>query len=318
MSLLDLDPRSLVVLHLVERTGSLSAAARELGWTHPAVSQHIRRLERAAGCVLVERHGRGVRLTAAGVVLARHASVVAATLTAARDGLPDLARGHVPRLRVAAFPTACATLLVDAVAALADADLRVEVRQAEPPEALAALEDGAVDVAITFHDAPPRGAGVTVLGRDTAVVALPAAHVPAGQDVVAVQDLGSTPVLAGCPVCQERFLRHCARESFRPVLHHQVTDDYVLMQAMVAAGQGVAVLPDLALAAHRRDDITTLPLDPPLDREIAVSLPVGRAGSPAAGRLLDELTRLAPAVLAPRPTSPGGEPAMRSPRPAPG
>ncbi|GAB3882427.1 hypothetical protein GCM10029964_040160 [Kibdelosporangium lantanae] len=112
---------------------------------------------------------------------------------------------------------------------------------------------------------------------------------------MAVADLGSTVVIAGCPVCQDRFLRHCG--TFRPVLHHQVTDDYVLMQAMVAAGQGVAVLPGLALAAHQRDDLTTRPLDPPLHRETAVWLPANRTPPPAAHQLLTELTRLAPAVL---------------------
>ncbi|SMC85523.1 LysR family transcriptional regulator [Kibdelosporangium aridum] len=291
--LLDLDPRSLVVLHLIERTGSMSAAARELGWTHPAISQHVKRLERSAGCVLVERHGRGVRLTAAGEVLGRHAAEITASLTSARDCLPDLARGHAPRLRVAAFPTACATLLVDAITSLTGT--QVDVRQAEPPEALAALADGSVDVAITFHDEPPRGA--TILGRDPVLVAVPRARALASQEAIAVQDFGSTTVIAGCPVCQERFVRHCARESFRPVLHHQVTDDYVLMQAMVAAGQGVAILPGLSLAAHRRPDIVVLPLAPPLYREVAVSLPAKRAIPASAQDLLNALTRLASTAL---------------------
>lgn len=289
------------MLHLIERTGSMSAAARELGWTHPAISQHIKRLERSAGCALAERHGRGVRLTSAGVVLARHAAGIAACLTAARDCLPDLTRGQAPRLRVAAFPTACATLLVDAITLLTrvEPDLRVEVRQAEPPESLAALKDGSADIAVTFHEEPPRGAGVTILGRDPVLVAVPSAHVLASKEAVTVKDLGSATVIAGCPVCQERFIRHCARQVFRPALHHQVTDDYVLMQAMVAAGQGAAILPGLALAAHRRDEIIALPLDPPLHREVAVWLPSKRPTAPSAQQLLSALTQLAPAALTP-------------------
>jgi molybdate transport repressor ModE-like protein len=283
-----LDPRSLVVLHLIDRTGSMSAAARELGWTHPAISQHIKRLERAAGCDLVQRHGRGVRLTTAGETLARYAAEIAASLTAAQECLPDLAQGHAPRLRVAAFPTACATLVVDAVTSLGD--LRIDVRQAEPPEALVALEDGAVDVAVTFHDEPPHGPGVTVLGRDPLLVALPAAHRLASKETIPLDELRTAPIIAGCPLCQARFLKHCARQSIRPVLHHQVTDDYVLMQAMVAAGQGIAVLPGLALAAHRRDDIVTRELDPPLHREIAVWVPPDRAIPPEARQLLDALS----------------------------
>lgn len=274
------------MLHLVDRTGSMSAAARELGWTHPAISQHIKRLERAAGCDLVERHGRGVQLTDAGTTLARHAAQIAASLTAAQECLPDLASGHVPRLRVAAFPTACATLVVDAVTSLED--LRVDVRQAEPPEALAALNDGVVDVAVTFHDKPPQGKGVTVLGRDPLLAALPAEHPLATKETIALDDLRAATIIAGCPLCQARFVNHC--QSFRPTLHHQVTDDYVLMQAMVAAGQGIAVLPGLALAAHRRADIVTRELNPPLHREIAVWLPSDRATPPEARRLLDALS----------------------------
>lgn len=280
-----LDPRSLVVLHLIDRTGSMSAAARELGWTHPAISQHIKRLERTAGCELVERHGRGVRLTEPGQTLARYAAEIAASLTAAEDCLPDLAQGHVPRLRVAAFPTACATLVVDAVTSLGH--LRVDVRQAEPPEALAALEDGMVDVAVTFHDEAPQGHNVTVLGRDPLLAALPVTHPLADRETIPLVELDT--VIAGCPLCQDRFLRHCARQGIQPALHHQVTDDYVLMQAMVAAGQGIAVLPGLALAAHRRADIVTRELDPPLHREIAVWL-ADRHTPPEAAQLLDALS----------------------------
>ncbi|HEY0495048.1 MAG TPA: LysR family transcriptional regulator [Kutzneria sp.] len=282
-----LDPRSLVVLHLIDRTGSMSAAARELGWTHPAVSQHIKRLERTAGCDLVQRHGRGVHLTEAGRTLARYAAEIAASLTAAENCLPDLARGHAPRLRVAAFPTACATLVVDAVTSLGR--LRVDVRQAEPPEALAALEDGTVDVAVTFHDEPPQGPHVTVLGRDPLLAALPVTHPLADRETVPLTELRDATVIAGCPLCQARFLGHCARHGIQPALHHQVTDDYVLMQAMVAAGQGIAVLPGLSLAAHRRDDIVVRELDPPLHREIAVWLP-NRATPPEARQLLDALS----------------------------
>ncbi|MFC0542437.1 LysR family transcriptional regulator [Kutzneria chonburiensis] len=279
-----LDPRSLVVLHLIDRTGSMSAAARELGWTHPAISQHVKRLERTAGCELVERHGRGVRLTEPGRTLARYAAEIAASLTAAQNCLPDLAQGHAPRLRVAAFPTACATLVVDAVTSLGH--LRVDVRQAEPPEALAALEDGTVDVAVTFHDEAPQGPRVTVLGRDPLLAALPVTHPLADRETIPLAELDT--VIAGCPLCQDRFLKHCAQQGIRPSLHHQVTDDYVLMQAMVAAGQGIAVLPGLALAAHRRDDIVTRELDPPLHRVIAVWL-ADRHIPAEAAQLLDAL-----------------------------
>ncbi|WP_432521031.1 LysR family transcriptional regulator [Kineococcus sp. SYSU DK006] len=284
---LDLDPRSLVVLHLVVRHGSLSGAARELGWTHPAVSQHVRRLERAAGCALLERHGRGVRPTEAGAVLARHAAAVAAALRGAGDCLSGLATDRPARLRVAAFPTACATIVLEAVRALALSapGLAVDVLQAEPPEATRALREGAADLAVVFDDVVPGGAGAPGLlarpaGRDPLLVVLPGDHPLAGQARVPLAALQDATVLAGCPTCRARWERHCARSGVRTRLHHQVTDDHVLMQAMVAAGQGAAVLPGLALSAHRRPDVVALPLDPPLGRDLAVLV---RGDTPAAG-----------------------------------
>ena len=76
-----MDPRRLLVFREVARTGSLGGAARALGWTQPAVSQHVRRLEADAGTPLVVRAGRGVTLTEAGRVLLRHAEAVASGWT---------------------------------------------------------------------------------------------------------------------------------------------------------------------------------------------------------------------------------------------
>ncbi|NAZ75489.1 LysR family transcriptional regulator [Kineococcus sp. T13] len=281
---LDLDPRSLVVLHLVVRHGSLSGAARELGWTHPAVSQHVRRLERAAGCTLLERHGRGVRPTQAGALLARHAAEVAAALRGADDCLSGLASDRPARLRVAAFPTACATIVLEAVRALAldTPALAVDVLQAEPPEATRALREGAADLAVVFDDVLPGAPGLLArpAGRDPLLIVLPENHPLAGQAQVPLAALEDATVLAGCPTCRARWERHCARSGVRTRLHHQVTDDHVLMQAMVAAGQGAAVLPGLALSAHRRPDVVALPLDPPLGRDLAVLV---RGDTPVAG-----------------------------------
>ena len=304
---LALDPRSLVVLHLVVRHGSLSGAARALGWTHPAVSQHVRRLERAAGCALVERYGRGVRPTEAGAVLARHAADVAAALRGAGDCLAGLATDRPARLRIAAFPTACATIVLDAVRALALSapGVAVDVLQAEPPEAFRALREGAADVAVVFDDvAPgvgPGGAGAAGLharpaGRDPLLVVLPGTHPLAGEARVPLAALEDATVLAGCPTCRARWERHCARAGVRTRLHHQVTDDHVLMQAMVAAGQGAAVLPGLALSAHRRPDVVALPLDPPLGRDLTVLV---RGDTPAAGPAAAFADRLAASVPAP-------------------
>lgn len=283
---LDLDPRSLVVLHHIARAGSLSGAARSLGWSHPAVAQHVRRLEAHVGAPLVIRAGRGVELTEAGSVAAAAGSDIAATLAHARAAFADVAAA-APRVRVVAFPTACATLLVDAHASLAargDA-VRLDIAEAEPDEALAALDAGDADLAVTFHDEPPRDPRATVLGIDAMVVVVAGSDRRADAAAVDVRDLEGDAVIAGCPACQRRFTRHADAHGVRPALHPQVTDDYVLMQAMAAVGQGPAVLPRLSMAAHRRADVAVRELTPRLVRHVAVWRTAGRRTAAA-----DDLT----------------------------
>src|SRR4051812_25539971 len=106
-----LDPRRLLVFAEVARRGSLAGAAQHLGWTQPAVAQHVKRLERDAGCALLVRTPRGVTLTEAGRALAEHATAITARLRAAREDLAALAELRTGRVRLAAFPSACAALL---------------------------------------------------------------------------------------------------------------------------------------------------------------------------------------------------------------
>lgn len=291
--ILDLDPRSLVVLHLVGRHGSLSAAARELGWTHPAVSQHVRLLERRLGLPLVERAGRGVRLTAQGRALARHADRVADELVKAQATAAALRRRSGRVVRVAAFPTACATFVVDAIHTLAEADpaLLIEVRQAEPPEALPALRSGEVDLAVLFDVADQADLDLVEAGHEQQVVVLRRGDERAELTSVPIEALAHEVVIAGCPTCQARFVDAAHAVGIEPELHHQVTDDYVLMQAMVAAGQGVAVLPELALRAHHRDDVMARPLSPAMTRRTVLATRTGDADSTTVAAVVEALGR---------------------------
>src|SRR3954451_20663797 len=106
-----LDVRRLRVLREVAGQGSFSAAAEALSYTQSAVSQQIAALEREAGARLVERSARGVRLTDAGRVLVGHADAVLARLADAEQELEAISGVRGGRLRLAAFPSACATLM---------------------------------------------------------------------------------------------------------------------------------------------------------------------------------------------------------------
>src|SRR4051794_39735629 len=176
-----LDVRRLRVLREVANHGSFSAAAEALSYTQSAVSQQIAALEREAGARMVERSARGVRLTDAGRALVSHADVILARLADAEDELQAIAGLRGGRLRVAAFPSACATLMPLAVRRFRELHPGVELslQPAEPDEGLALLRTGEADVALsidTTFGAPARDIERVELLDDPMYIMLAANH----------------------------------------------------------------------------------------------------------------------------------------------
>ena len=122
-----LDVRRMRVLREVAQRGSFSAAADSLAYTQSAVSQQIAALEREAGTRLVERNARGVRLTDAGRALVEHADAILARLADAEAELEAIAGLRGGRLRMAAFPSAGATIMPEAIARFRDRHPAVEL-----------------------------------------------------------------------------------------------------------------------------------------------------------------------------------------------
>ena len=249
------------VLQQVARQGSLAGAARELAYTQPAVAHHVGELEREVGTALVVRHGRGVRLTEAGAVLAAHADAILSRLQAAQDEVAAIAGLRAGRVRIAAYPTAAATLVPPALVALRAAHPAVDVTldEQEPPEALAALRAGEVDLAVTFRypEAPPDpGHGLTVmsLGDDAIDIVVPASSgaVSGGASSSSsfrLADLAGETWVAGCDRCRAHLVDAGRRAGFDPRIAF-TTDDFVTQQALVAAGLAVAAMPRSTLEAH--------------------------------------------------------------------
>ncbi|MQA87202.1 MAG: LysR family transcriptional regulator [Streptosporangiales bacterium] len=260
-----LDPRRVLIFREIARAGSLAAAARNLGWTQPAISQHLRQLERDAGCPLVTRQARGVRLTEAGHVLLAHADAIAARLRGAEQELSALADLNAGTVRMAAFPSGSAALVPRAMAHLADTHpgLDLRLREAEPPEAIELVRTGEVDLALVFDYRTPgreRELVFRELGDDPVRIVLPADH-PAAPGppaattgAPALGSLAGERWIAGCERCSEHLYRVCAAAGFTPDVRHS-TDDYVITQSLVAQGLGVALLPQLALDSYHRPDV---------------------------------------------------------------
>src|SRR3954454_7461441 len=148
-----LDVRRLRVLREVAAQGSFSSAAEALSYTQSAVSQQIAALEREAGSQLVERSARGVTLTDAGRALVSHADVILARLADAEEELHAIAGLRGGRLRVAAFPSACATLMPLAVARYRERHPGVDLSlaPADPPDGERLLRAGDVDLALSIE-----------------------------------------------------------------------------------------------------------------------------------------------------------------------
>ena len=167
-----LDVTRLRVLVAVARHGSVTAAARELNYAQPSVSHHLARLEAETGTKLIQRAGRGIRLTDAGRLLAERAAEVIGRLDAAENELAAYTGLRAGRLRLAAFPSALGTIVPAAAAMLREHQPGVDLRltEAEPPEALRMLRAGYVDVALVFRYSPdsPGADGPPVPGQEAA------------------------------------------------------------------------------------------------------------------------------------------------------
>jgi len=298
-----LDVTRLRVLVAVARYGSVTAAAQALNYAQPSISHHIARLEAETGARLLQRAGRGVRLTDAGLLLAERAEEIIGRLDAAENELAAHVGLRQGRVRLAAFPSALGTL-VPAAATRLEAEtpgMDLMLTEAEPPEALRMLRAGHVDVALVFRhylqdeDAePPEADDQGARGRlllDEPVVLITKADPGAPPDLAAYADCRW---IAGCERCRSCLLRQCALAGFVPKIAF-TTDDYVAVQALVAAGLGVATLPSLALRAARHPGICATPL-PGARRHVFVMTYGEPPDPPATVRLIEVLASTAAAA----------------------
>ena len=292
-----MDPRRLLVFREVARAGSLAGAARALGWTQPAVSQHVRRLESDSGTPLVVRAGRGVALTEAGRVLLRHADAVAERLQAASQELAALSGLAAGQVRIAAFPTAAAVLLPPVLESLLARAPGLDVRFAElePPEAEAAVRGGEADLAVVFRHAldstPVEGDLLREPVHRHAVLAV----VPHGRAPRDLADLAGERWIAGCPRCRSHLLRCATGRGFTPDVRF-ATDDHVVVQRLVARGLGVALLPSWALLASTQPGVTALPVAGVDERVVEVLVRPDARRVPAVAAVLAGLREAAGAT----------------------
>ena len=248
-----LDVRRLRLLHELARRGTITEVAAALACTPSAVSQQLAVLEREAGVPLLERAGRRVALTPAGAVLARHTESVLATLEEAAAAVAAAGGGMTGPLRIGAFPTAARTILPPALVALGrdHPGLDLMVTELDPVEVPDALRAGVLDVAL-IHDydyvpiEPDPALHTEPLLEET--VYLAAAAEPAGLSGDLIQGCREANWIVGSPgtMCCTMVVRACQAAGFTPRIRHHA-DDFATVLALVAAGQGVALVPELGV-----------------------------------------------------------------------
>jgi len=298
-----LDVRRLRVLSEVAAQGSFSAAGHALTLTQSAVSQHIAALEREVGQALVERGTRPLQLTDAGYALTRHATGIFARLDGAEQELEEIAGRRHGRLRFGSFPTALGTFVPAAFAHFRERHPEVVLFVIDDhlQRLVPRLEAGELDLALIYeHDSLPDVAARDLvrvpLFEDPFKAVLPEGHRLAGRsEPLALADLAGETWIGGGPASAwYRIVREaCAGAGFTPEARF-TTDDAVAVQALVAAGLGVAVIPGLPLT-RPLDGVAVRPLQPggPA-RRISVARPRDAYRGPAVAAMVEALEHAAP------------------------
>lgn len=323
-----LDVRRLRLLRELALRGTIAAVAEALAFTPSAVSQQLSTLEREAGLPLLERSGRRVSLTPAGLALVRHAEVVLERLEQAAAELADARQGLAGPLRVGTFPTATRAIVLAALDHLARRHPALEpmVTEYDPADVAPAVRAGELDVALVhvYDFVPPPdepGLATEPLCSEAMFLASPApasGRRAGGGPPGAGGGPGRPPTLRGgsaahgrlepwadAPwitgtagtLCREMTLRACQAAGFTPRVRHRV-DDFGTVLALVGAGHGVALVPELAA------------MDPPPGvvlgrtetfRHTRIAFRAGAAGHPAVVAVGQALRMAVPEALPPRP-----------------
>ncbi|MEU3404384.1 LysR substrate-binding domain-containing protein [Streptomyces sp. NPDC006670] len=324
-----LDVRRLRLLRELARRGTIAAVAEALAYSPSAVSQQLAVLEREAGLPLLERTGRRVRLTPAAQNLVGHAEAVLERLEQADADLAEARSGLAGVLHVGAFPTATRALVPAALVHLARRHPALEpmVHETDPAAVAHAVRAGELDVALVheydFVPAPAEpGLATRPLYREAMYLAAPApppaaqpwAEPDAGPEPragsaavapeAAAADQGAllrahrdAPWITATPgtLCHTMTLRACQAAGFTPRVRHRI-DEFATVLALVAAGQGVAVVPQLGMAGPPDPGIALTRLH--MERRTKIAFRSGSGAHPAVTAFAASLQACVPPDLA--------------------
>jgi DNA-binding transcriptional LysR family regulator len=305
-----LDVRRLRLLRELAHRGTIAAVAQAMGFSPSAVSQQLSVLEREAGVPLLERTGRRVRLTPAGQNLARHAEAILERLELADAELIGARRGLAGPLRIGTFPTAARAILPAALTTLAQRHPALEpmVSEIDPAAIADALRAGELEVALIHdYDFVPRrsepGVATEPLFSESMYLAspplsspLPSSPVSAvGSDSSVIAGHAEAAWITASPgtACYEMTVHACQAAGFTPRARHRI-DEFASVLALVAAGQGVALVPQLG-TIDTPPGVVLTPV--PIRRRTRIAIRSGAARHPAVAAITEALRDTVPSGL---------------------
>jgi DNA-binding transcriptional LysR family regulator len=287
-----LDPRRLLTFREVARQGSFSRAADALALSQPAVSQQVSALERELGTALLVRGRAGTATTTAGELLLAHADALAARLALADTQMDELAATERTALRLGAFPSALATIVPAAAAALRarEPGLDVAIEEGTVDRLEQAVQRGSLHVAVCWQDARAArrerdGLRRTDLVEEPMVAVLAADHRLARRRRIALRDLADETWMA--PESEGLLVDACREAGFEPRVAI-ITRDPLAARAIAAAGLAVSLTPRL-LAGLELPGIVTRPLSGIAPRRRLYTIAPAHGAHPMARALVDEL-----------------------------
>lgn len=284
----------------VARLRSFSAAAASLDYSQPAISHHMSRLELEVGVQLLERRNLGgVTLTPAGRALCRHAQLLLAQVSDAEAEIAAISSAMESRVRLGAFPTAGATIVADALVRVRmhRPELAVSLVEAEPTETMERLKSGHIDIGVVFDD-PSRPipaddhVEVRYLYDDPLLLALPRRHPLAREEIVDLLDLRDDEWIAGAgpeTPCSLILVAACQAVGYEPRIAFS-SGNYQVVERLVAAGVGIALIPELALLGPHPEVVTRRLAPATPYRRVAVA--TREHSSPGADTMLTHLEQV--------------------------
>lgn len=295
-----LNVNRLRMLREVAARGSIAGAAEALYMSPSAISQQMATLEREAGVDLLERIGRGVRLTPAGERLVEHTERLLAVLEEAQSDVDAVAHGVSGRVHTCAFPTAARTLLVPALARLRREFPRLQLKMVdlEPEESIPLLKTGELDILLTYEFermpvSEDPGLERVPLMSEPMAIAMPVSH-PLAAGPVRIADLKDEQWIVGrdgSPFLEVQ-VRVANEAGYQPHVDLH-SNDFQVILAAVEAGLGVALVPPMGRFADYPGVAFRQPADLEVRRRIVAVIRRGSSGSPTVAAALGAIRAVA-------------------------